>query len=114
MGAVRTDLEAEVQVQLGVDLRSLSSAEVQPERLGDVFSHGTAWPVILITLDRWLPKLADSFDRNIVLLARSGTVLFVAGRDIAERVLAAAPNLRNRLTDILLITPDETFGDPPA
>jgi hypothetical protein len=41
-------------------------------------------------------------------------VLLLASHEIAERALAAGPNLRNRLTDVLLIKPDEAFGDARA
>jgi hypothetical protein len=112
--AVRADIAAEAQVQLGLNLRLLAASEVQPERLEDAFTSDTFSPLILITLDRWLPRLIASFDRNVVLLARAGIVLLIASREIAERVLAAAPNLRNRLTDILLIKPDEASGDARA
>lgn len=112
--AIRADIAAEAQVQLGLNLRLLAASDVLQERLEEIFTSESGFPLILITLDRWLPKLVDSFDRNVVLLARAGILLFVANRKIAERVLAAAPNLRNRLTDVLLIKPDETFGDAQA
>jgi hypothetical protein len=114
MDAVRADLAAEVQVQLGFNLRLLAASELRAERLEDAFTPETVWPLILITLDNLPPNLVDSLDRNIVLLTRAGAVLLVASRKIAECVLKAAPNLRNRLTDILLIKPDEAFGDPQA
>jgi hypothetical protein len=114
MHAVRADIAAEVQVQLGFNLRSLAASEVRPERLEEAFTPETVWPVVLVTLDHWLPKLIDSFDRNIVLLTGSGVVLLLASHEIAERALAAGPNLRNRLTDVLLIKPDEAFGDGRA
>jgi hypothetical protein len=112
--AVRADLAAEVQVQLGSNLRSLAASEVRPERLEDAFTLETDRPVVLVTLNRWLPKLVDSFDRNIVLLTRAGIVLLLASHEIGERALATGPNLRNRLTDVLSIKPDETFGDARA
>jgi hypothetical protein len=112
--AVRADIAAEVEVQLGFNLRSLAASQVQPERLEDAFKSETVWPVVLVTLDRWLPRLVDSLDRNIVLLTRTGMVLLLASHEIAERALAAGPNLRNRLTDVLLIKPDEAFGDARA
>lgn len=112
--AVRADIAAEAQIQLGLNLRSLAASDVLPERLEDIFTPDSVLPLILITLDRWLPKLVDSFDRNVVFWARAGIVLLIASREIAERVLAAAPNLRNRLTDVLLIKPDEVFGDTRA
>jgi len=110
MDAVRADMAAEVQIQLGLNLRSLAASEVRPERLEDAFTTETAWPMVLVTLDHWLPKLVDSLDRNIVLVTRAGTVLLLANHEIAQRALAAAPNLRSRLTDVLAIRPDEAFG----
>ncbi len=112
--AVQADLAAEVRVQLGVNLRSLAASEVRPERLEDAFAADMASPVVLINLDRWAPKLIRSFDRNIVLMTRTGPVLLLTSPEIAERVLAVAPNLRNRLTDVLAIRPDEAFGGERA
>ena len=110
MDAVRADLTDEVQVQLGFDIRFLTASEVRPEKLGEAFVRDAVRPVILITLDRWLPKLIDSLDCNVVVLTRAGTVLLLADRQIAERALAAAPNLRSRLADVLAIAPDQAFG----
>jgi len=111
MDAVRADLAAEIEIQLGLNLRSLAASEVRPERLEDAFITDTAWPVVLIALDHWLPKFVDALDRNIVLVTRAGTVLLFTNQEIAHRALAAAPNLRNRLTDVLAIKSDEAFGD---
>ncbi len=110
MNAIRADLTDEVQVQLGFDIRFLTASEVRPEKLEEAFAGDAVRPVTLITLDRWLPKLIDSLDCNIVVLTRAGTVLLLADRQIAERALTAAPNLRSRLADVLAITPDEAFG----
>lgn len=112
--AVQADVSAEVQVQLGANLRSLAASELRSERLEDAFRADEGWPVVLITLDRWVPKLVDSLDCNVVLVTRVATVLFLANKEIAERVLTAAPNLRNRLTDVLAISPDEAFGGTPV
>jgi hypothetical protein len=114
MNAVRADIAAEIQVQLGFDPRSLAALEAQPERLEDAFRHETARPVVLLSLDLWLPKLIDSFDRNVVLLTEVGTVLLLASPGIAERILAVAPNLRNRLTDVFSIKPEEALGEGRA
>jgi len=111
---VQADVSAEVQVQLGVNLRSLTASELRPEGLEDAFRADTGWPAVLLTLDRWVPKLVDALDCNVVLVTRSGAVLLLAKNEIAERVLTAAPNLRNRLTDVLAISPDEAFGGVSA
>ena len=110
MNAVRADLTDEVQVQLGFDIRFLTASEVRPEKLEEAVAGDAVRPVVLVTLDRWAPKLISSLDRNIVVLTRAGTVLLLADRQIAERALAAAPNLRSRLADVLAIKPDEAFG----
>jgi hypothetical protein len=109
MHVIQADITAEIQVQLGVGLRAFPAADVRVARLEDVFTHDPATPVILITLDRWLPKLVGALDRNIVLLETSGAVLLLASREVAEHILVAAPNLRNRLSDVLAIRPDEAF-----
>jgi len=113
MGSVKLDLAEEVDVQLGLKLRSFAAGNLPPERLEDVFKPDPVSPVVLITLDNWMPKLVKNIDRNIVLLTRAGPVLLLANPEVAERVLVAAPNLRNRLTDILAIYPDEAFGGTP-
>ncbi len=110
MDVVRADMAAEVEVQLGVNLRLMTASEVRPARLEDAFALETSWSVVLMTLDQWLPRLVESLDRNIVLLTRAGIVLLLASREIAERALAAGPNLRNRLTDVLVVKPDEASG----
>ncbi len=110
MDAVRADIAAELQVQVGLNIRLLAASDVRPERLEDAFGPVTIWPVVVLTLDRWVPQLVDSLDCNIVLLTRAGVVLLLASHEIAARALAAAPNLRNRITDILAITPDEALG----
>lgn len=112
--AVQVDITAEVQVQLGLNLRSLAASEVQPERLEEAFARSSGSPVVLIRLDRWAPKLIDSLDRNIVLVTTVGPVLLLTTIEVAQRALASAPNLRNRLTDVLAIRPDEAFGGARA
>ena len=113
MDAVLADMAAEVQIQLGLNLRPFAASELRPGSLGALTEHN-AGDLVVITLDRWLPALVCSFDRNIVLLTAGGTVVLLAIRDIAERVLSAAPNLRNRLTDVLVLRSDEAFGDSQA
>jgi hypothetical protein len=112
--AVQADIVAEVQVQLGFNLRSLAASQLRPRTLDDAFTANGAWAVVLMTLDHWVSKLVDSLDRNIAFFTGTGTVLLLASHEIAERALAAAPNLRNRLTDILAITPEEASGGESA
>jgi hypothetical protein len=112
--AIEADIAAEVQLQLGLGLRSLVAAEMRLDRLEEAFKRDPDRPVTLITLDHWLPKLVTALDRNVVSLTRGGAVLLLANQAIAERLLSAAPNLRNRLSDVLTIRPDEAFGGPMA
>lgn len=109
-GAVQADLVAEIEIQLGFKAQSVRASDVRPEKLEDTFKQSAAdWSIVLLIFDRWLPKLVDSIDRNVVLLTQAGTVLLIANRQIAERVLVGAPNLRNRITDVLCIEPDEAL-----
>ena len=62
--AVQADIAAEVQVQLGVNIRSLAASGVQPERLEVAFAADSTSPVVLITMKHWAPKLIDSLDRD--------------------------------------------------
>lgn len=107
---IQTDLLAEIQIQLGTRVRSMVASALQPERLDDAFRQEADRPVILMSIDRWVPKLIHSMDRNVVLLTRGGAILLLTNRELAERVLSAAPNLRNRLVDVLEMTPDSVFG----
>jgi hypothetical protein len=114
MHVIQADLIAEVRVQLGISLRALAAVDVGLDRLEDVFANDPAAPVTLITWDHWLPKLANSLDRNIILLKTAGAILLLTSRDVAEHMLVAAPNLRNRMSDVLAIRPDEAFGGAVA
>ena len=104
--AVRADIAVEVGVQCGTEILSL---EVPPLSLDDLLEAPRIdgrTRITLLVLRRWDHKLVDSIDRNVVLLTRESPVLFLADLEIAERTLAAAPNLRNRLADILVIRPE--------
>ena len=114
MQAIQADIAAEVQVQLGVTLRSLAAVDVRLDKLEDVFPQACDMWVTLITLDRWLPRLVTTLDRNIVLLTRSGAVLLLASPEVTERLLPAAPNLRNRLTGVFGIRLEQAFEGPAA
>ncbi|MGB9456880.1 MAG: hypothetical protein WCB12_12605 [Bryobacteraceae bacterium] len=111
--AVLAEIAAEVEIQLGLNLHQLAGSELQPENLEPLINRDAS-DLIVIALDRWLPSLVGSFDRNVVLLTAGGTAMLLADADVVERILTAAPNLRNRLTDILLITPDEILRGSPA
>jgi hypothetical protein len=114
MQAIHADIAAEVQVQLGVGLRALAPADLRFDGSEDAFAQDPDRPVALITLDHWMPQLVTALDRNVVLLTKGGAVLLLANAKIAERMLAEAPNLRNRLTDIFAIVLDEALEGPVA
>ena len=114
MQAIQADIAAEVQVQIGVTLRAFAAVDVRLDRLEDVFAQTPDSRVTLITLDRWLSKLVTALDRNVVFLTRSGAVLLIASPEVAERLLPAAPNLRNRLTDVFAIRLEQAFEGPAA
>lgn len=108
LDSVRHDLEAELKVQLQLNLRSLQGSAIRPENFVHTFGMDPSGAPVLVLLDEWLPKLAASLDRNVILL--SGTVLLLAIDKVARRLLAVAPNLRSRLTDVLTIGADQAFG----
>ena len=106
VGAVRSDIESEIKVQLGAKVRTLKASELVLEKLETVFYQDVDRILTLLLIDEWLPHLVDSFDRNVVLLAQAGILIFLANHQIGERMLSSAPNLRNRFTDVLAITPE--------
>lgn len=108
--AVQADLVAEIEVQLGSEIRMRVASEVAPEKLEQAFLPSGAPAVTLVRFDRWVPQLVQSLDRNVVLLTRAGVVLLLSTMDLGRRTLAAAPNLRSRITDVLSLTPDEGVG----
>ena len=110
LGAVQEDLAAEIEVQLGSELRSLDASNITFDVLLDANAHANGPGIVLLAMRRWEHILVDSIDRNIVLLTESGALLLLTSFDVAERILAKAPNLRSRLTDVLLIGPDEALG----
>jgi hypothetical protein len=104
INAVPPEVGAEAHAQ-GWNLRFLRASEVGPKELYAVFSRDGG-SITLLALDRWLPKLVDSLDRDVVLLTRGGVLLLLATPEIGERTLIAAPNLRNRFADVLIIEPE--------
>jgi hypothetical protein len=108
MEAVQSDLAAEMDVQLGSELRLLDSSNLSLEQLFEAIAPNGQPRAVLLTIRQWERKLVDSLDRNIVLVTEAGPLLLLTDFEIAERILSAAPNLRNRLADVLLITPDQS------
>jgi hypothetical protein len=108
--AVEKDLAAEIEVQLGSELRSLDASNITFDILLEANTHAEGSGIVLLTMRRWEHDLVDSIDRNVVLLTDAGPLLLLTSFDVAERILAKAPNLRSRLADVLLIGPDEALG----
>jgi hypothetical protein len=111
---IEADIAAEVEVQLGVRLRVFTASKMLHDGLDELFTPSSNMPVTLITFDCWFPKLATALDRNVALLTRNGATFLAANQDISGRLLSASPNLRNRLTDVLEIQLDESFGGAMA
>lgn len=112
--AVQADIAAEVGVQFGTEVRLLDASLPSLDHLLEASYRNDASRTTLFTFRHWEHKLVNSLDRNIVLIAQRGPVLFLAALEVAERTLAAAPNLRNRLADVLFIKPDEVLGHAVA
>jgi hypothetical protein len=110
LGAVQKDLAAEIEVQLGSELRSLDASNITFDGLLEADAHANRPGIILLAMRRWEKNLIDTIDRNIVLLTEIGPLLLLTSSDVAECILAKAPNLRSRLADVLLIGPDEALG----
>jgi len=114
MEELRADIEAESQVQLGYGVRVLTASELQAEGFERVFLSDEPAPVTLVVMDRWARKLVTMLDRNVILLARGSAVLLLVSPKVAECAVASAPNLRNRLTDMLEMKIDDALGGPGA
>ncbi|HYW44440.1 MAG TPA: hypothetical protein VE959_16375 [Bryobacteraceae bacterium] len=108
--AVEADLLAELDVQLGIELRVVKASRLHDA--DQALGLDTPGPVHVLHIDRWSPRLVNALDLHIVRLERTGAqFLFLASPELAERLLKHAPNFRNRLTDIARIVPDNPYGD---
>jgi len=109
MEAIQSDLAAEMDVQLSSELRLLDAPNLSVEQLSDAITPDGEPRAVLLTIRQWERRLVDSLDRNIVLVTGAGPLLLLTDFKIAERILSEAPNLRNRLADVLLIRPDQSI-----
>jgi hypothetical protein len=109
--AVQTDIAAEVAVQFGSKIQILESSEFSIDGIVKATERRDPPRLILLILRRWEHRLIDSLDRNVILLTAGCQVVILADSAIANRTLAAAPNLRNRIADVLTIKPDEALRD---
>ena len=105
---VEADLAAEIDVQLDAVFHTGTASQCNESWLG--WRDGS---IRVLHLDEWLPSLIRSLDRHAPLLVQDGgQLLLIAEKRVAERVLRSAPNLRNRLTGVFQIEPDElSAGD---
>jgi hypothetical protein len=106
---IEADLQAEVEVQFGIRLPIEPVLELLREddgiRLNDMD------PVRVLRIGRWSPELIRLLDTHVVRLERTGAqFLFLATDKLSEQLLVAAPNFRNRLTEVLRILPDDPSG----
>jgi hypothetical protein len=105
--AVAADLVAEIDIQLGAAVEIETASELRANGL-KVWRDGS---IRLVLVDQWIPELVDSLDRHsAVLVQDGGKLLLLATKELAERILRRAPNLRNRLTDIVQINPEGLAG----
>jgi hypothetical protein len=107
MEVVQENLKAEIAVQFGSDLLCMDGSNMPADEIFSPMTRNREPRIILLRMPNWERRLIDSIDRNIVLLAEAGTVLMLTSLDLAERILAAAPNLSSRLSDVLVIGPDQ-------
>lgn len=108
--AVRADLAAEVDIQLAVQLDFLEPSIPALEKWLNSSVSRNAREVVLLALGRPEQKVISFLDRNVVLMAQRGQVLVLTERSVGERMLAGAPNLRNRIADVLAIDPDDALS----
>ncbi len=103
--AIETDLIEEVEVQIG-DKLVIGQVEA-------IESHDGG-PIRVFWIDRVSPQLVGLLDTHVVRLERTGAqFLFLTTRPLADQLLTAAPNFRNRLTEVMQIVPDDLSGGFP-
>jgi hypothetical protein len=110
--AVENDLREEVEVQLGSSLSIYRLAE-SPDSNRDIeeLEGDAAGGIRLLRIDVWAPDLIGSLDSHVIRLEQTGAqFLFLTSEELSQRLVIAAPNFRNRLADVLRITPDDPSG----
>jgi hypothetical protein len=104
--AVESDLQAEIEAQLetSVPIRSITEDNIS--------TLTVMGPISILRIRDWWPGLVTFLDTHVVRLERTGSqFIFLSTSTLAERLLLAGPNFRNRLTEILTILPDTQSGD---
>jgi hypothetical protein len=104
--AIEEDLRAEVQVQLGVEVRiDPVSAE------GLTTSNSSMSHLRILRIDQWFPALITLLDTHVVRIEKMNIqFLFLVSENVYEQLLASAPNFRSRLTDIVQIVSEDSAG----
>jgi hypothetical protein len=106
---IEADLKAEVEVQLGSRLMIGPVSELLRE--DDGVRLAGVDPIRVLRIDRWSPELNGLLDTHVIRLERTGAqFLFLTTDRLSEQLLVAAPNFRNRLTEVLRIVPDDPSG----
>jgi hypothetical protein len=106
---VEADLQAEVEVEFGRRLPIGMVSELMRE--DDGVRRDDVDPIRVLRIDNWSPKLIGLLDTHVIRLERTGAqFLFLTTSKLAEQLLAAAPNFRNRVTEVLRILPDDPSG----
>jgi hypothetical protein len=103
--SVEADLRAEFEVQMGrrMKIGRVSRTHDVQEALDSPASE----QVRVLRIDRLSSRVVAMLDTHVVRLERAGAqFVFLATQELAERLLTRAPNLRNRLTEVLRIVPE--------
>ncbi|MGA2594983.1 MAG: hypothetical protein ABSH32_34225 [Bryobacteraceae bacterium] len=109
--AVAKLVEADLRVEIDVQLDAPATTEAISELRDKGLPPSGDGSVRLVHIDQWLPKLVDALDRHSPFLVQDGSqLLLLAGDEMAKRIIRRAPNLRNRLTDVFEIEPEYLSG----
>jgi len=107
--AVESDLLDEIRAQLDGPVHVETASELLSQ-----FSLSRDTSIRLVHINQSFPDLISSLDRHSPLLVRDGgQLLLLAVKQTAERLLEKAPNLRNRLTGVFQIEPEDLSGGTP-
>jgi hypothetical protein len=103
--AVEDDLRSEFEVQMGIRLKIGRASH--PQDVEKAITLEASDQVRVLKIDRMSPRVLAILDTHVIRLERAGVqFVFLATHELAERLLMRAPNLRNRLTEVLCIVPE--------